>query len=59
MACHTQQEIAEFVGVHKDTINEICRNLADLPESDKAAAEHAIKNPAIADRVTWGRNKGS
>jgi hypothetical protein len=24
----------------KDTVSEICRNLADLPKSDKAAAEH-------------------
>jgi hypothetical protein len=41
LACWTEQEIAEATGVHRDTVNEICRNLADLPKSDKAAAEHA------------------
>jgi len=40
LACYTQQEIADAVGVHKDTVNEICRNSADLPESDKPAANH-------------------
>jgi hypothetical protein len=35
MACHTQQEIGEAVGCHKDTVSEICRKMAELPESDK------------------------
>jgi hypothetical protein len=41
LACWTQEEIAESVGVHKDTADEICRKLANLPKSDKAAGEHA------------------
>lgn len=41
LACWTNEEIADEVGVHKDTVNEVCRNLADLPKSDKAHAEHA------------------
>ena len=39
---HTQEEIAETVGVHKDTVSEICRKMADLPESDKPYANHLI-----------------
>jgi len=35
MQCYTQQEIAERVGCHKDTVSEICRKMATLPESDK------------------------
>jgi transcriptional regulator with XRE-family HTH domain len=42
LACWTQQEIAEAVGVHKDTVSEVCRNLATLPESDKPAANHLV-----------------
>jgi len=41
MACYTQEEIAEREGIHKDTISEICREMADLPKSAKTAAEHA------------------
>jgi len=40
LACYTQEEIGQMVGVHKDTVSGICRNLAELPESDKPAAEH-------------------
>jgi hypothetical protein len=39
--CYTQQEIAEANGVNKDTVSEVCRNMADLPKSDKADSEHA------------------
>jgi hypothetical protein len=42
MACHTLEEITETVGVHKDTVSEVCRNLAELPESDKPTAFHQI-----------------
>ena len=43
MACATQEEIAEAVGVHKDTVSaemEVCRNLETLPNSDKVTAMH-------------------
>jgi transcriptional regulator with XRE-family HTH domain len=40
MACYTQEEIAEVVGCHKDTVSEICRKMAELPKSGKPAAEH-------------------
>jgi plasmid maintenance system antidote protein VapI len=40
MACHTQEDIAEKVAVHKDSVSEICRKMADLPESDKPVAAH-------------------
>ena len=41
MDCHSMQEIADAVGVHKDTVSEICRKFPELENSDKAAAEHA------------------
>lgn len=42
LACHPQQEIADQEGVHKDTVSEvISRKTAELPQSDKAASEHA------------------
>jgi hypothetical protein len=40
LACHTQEEIAEEVGVTKETVSEICQKSAELPESDKPAASH-------------------
>jgi len=40
MACYTQDEIAERCDCHKDTVSEICRKMADLPKSDKPAADH-------------------
>jgi DNA-binding CsgD family transcriptional regulator len=42
MACYTQEEIAERENVNKDTVNEICREMANSPKSDKALAEHAV-----------------
>lgn len=42
LACYTQDEIAQAVNVHKDTVNEVCRKSADLPESDKPAAQHLV-----------------
>lgn len=41
MASYTQEEIAEAVGVHIDTVNDIYRKMADLPKSEKSMAEHA------------------
>jgi hypothetical protein len=42
MACATQEEIAAATDVTKETVSQICQNLADLPKSDKSAAEHAV-----------------
>lgn len=42
MACYTQEEIAEREEIHKDTVSEICRKMAELPESDKPSADHLI-----------------
>jgi hypothetical protein len=41
LACWTIEEIAAEAGCHKDTVSEVCRNMANLPKSDKPAAEHA------------------
>ena len=41
LACWTVEEIAADVGVHKDTVSEVCRKTAELPKSDKSSAEHA------------------
>jgi Predicted transcriptional regulators len=41
LTCHTQDEIADEVGLHKDTISERmkeCRNLDKCPKSDKLSA---------------------
>lgn len=43
LACHTQEAIAESVGVHKDTVSEItddCRKKFCETESDKSAMNH-------------------
>jgi len=34
------EDIADAVNVHKDTVSEICRKTAELPDSDKPAAGH-------------------
>ena len=44
LACNTQQEIADAVGVPKGTIDALCLELADMPKVSKTqqvAAEHA------------------
>jgi DNA-binding CsgD family transcriptional regulator len=38
MACHTQQEIGDVVGLTKQQISELCPVLEELPKSDKVAA---------------------
>ena len=40
LACHTQQEIAEAVGVSKMEVSRTCNEMADVPESYQAAAAH-------------------
>ena len=40
LSCYTQGEIAGRENIHKDTVNAICRKMANLPESDKPAASH-------------------
>jgi DNA-binding XRE family transcriptional regulator len=56
MACSTQEEIAEACDITKETVSQICQNLADLPKSDKAAADHAIDfDPPIYN--VWKQQK--
>lgn len=44
LACFTQEQIAEAVGVHpEDKAVRVSGNLADLPSYQKAAAEHATE----------------
>ena len=43
MACHTQEEIAERENVTKETVSTICQEMAELPKSDKASADHATE----------------
>lgn len=45
--CETQEEIAETVGVHKDTISELCRKIPDLEKSDKVAATVDCTHPTV------------
>jgi hypothetical protein len=40
LACHTQEEIAEREGIHHSTVQEVLREMAELPKSAKAAADH-------------------
>lgn len=40
MKCYTQEEIADRENIHKDSVSEICRKMAELPESDKPSANH-------------------
>nr|WP_275895714.1 DNA methyltransferase [Acidibrevibacterium fodinaquatile] len=40
LACYTQEEIAEAEGAAVGTVNSVCSEMADLPESDKPAASH-------------------
>lgn len=41
LACWTFDEIANDVGVTKETVSTVCQKMAELPKSDKPAAEHA------------------
>ena len=54
LACHTQEEIAKKEEVHKDTVSEICREMADLPKSDKPAAEHLTDFEPLPHRGQGG-----
>ena len=38
LAGYTMQEIADVVGVHKDSVSETCRKFIDLEKSDKLFA---------------------
>jgi hypothetical protein len=38
LAGYTMQEIADVVGVHKDSVSETCRKFIDLEKSDKLLA---------------------
>jgi len=35
-----QEEIAEREGIHKETVSQVCQEMAELPKSDKPRAEH-------------------
>ena len=39
LAGYTMQEIADAVGIHKDSTSETCRKFADLEKSDKLLAK--------------------
>ena len=44
LACYTQQEIADSVGITKQAVEQVCQETAGLPKLDKvdqSAAEHA------------------
>ena len=58
LACHTEQEIADLNGIHKDTVSEVCRKMADLPKSDKLSSEHLTDfEPPIYN--VWKQQKKS
>ena len=40
MACYTQEEIAEVVGLEQRSVGQILEKIADLPESLKSTANH-------------------
>lgn len=42
LSCHTQEEIAERENVAKSQVNEICSEMANLPESNKPTANHLV-----------------
>jgi transcriptional regulator with XRE-family HTH domain len=42
MACYSQEEIAQRENVTKETVSQVCQDLANLPKSDEAAASHAV-----------------
>ena len=64
ITCATQEEIAEAVGVHKDTVSaemEVCRNLETLPNSDKVTAMHQDADfaPPIYNVWTFAKKTNS
>lgn len=57
---HTQEEIAEAVGCQKSTVNEvICSITANLPESNKALANHLVRTRTGRPRSRLSRAVGS
>jgi len=61
LACHTQQEIADAVGIHKDTVSEemeLRRNLDKCPKSDKLTATFQEPDwvPPLYDIWTFAKN---
>jgi len=57
LACHTQQEIAEAVGLTEEGVRLVTQETASLPKlgkSDKAAAEHATGFDPYADPLPSG-----
>ena len=61
LSCHTQQEIADAVGLTKETVSahaETCQNLEAIPKSDKLAAlfEDADWKPPLYDLWNQAKN---
>ena len=53
LACYTQEEIAEVVNISKMEVSRVSNEMADLPESCKAAAGHLIDfTPPVYNVVT-------
>ncbi len=60
LACHTGEEIGDLLGIHKDTVSaytEECRNLENLPKSDKLDATHSDRDwkPPLYTVWTFGK----
>jgi hypothetical protein len=53
MACHTQEEIAERESVTKETISAICQKMAELPKSDKPAADRLTDCDPASSICGW------
>jgi hypothetical protein len=50
MACYTQEEIGELVGVPKQTVNDFLRGLSENPQMPESG-QTADDSPAF--RVSW------
>lgn len=46
----TKEEIAEREGITKETISEVCSEMANLPEVNKPAANHQAVDIVLQDR---------
>jgi len=58
MACYTQEEIAEREGISKMEVSRVCNEMANLPKSYKAAAEHATDFTVPVYNVWKQQRKG-
>ena len=56
LAGYTMQEIADVVGVHKDSVSETCRKFIDLEKSDKLLAsfqDSEFETPSCRKLPMW------